>query len=61
MREHTLFRKSVPFVEIIITLQKNAPKGLDRKRKKLVRLVIETTEECNGHLENVLDVDLKIT
>ena len=61
MREQTLFRKSVPFVEIIITLQKNAPKGLDRKRKKLVRLVIETTEECNGHLENVLDVDLKIT
>ena len=39
----------------------NASKGSDRKRKNLVRLVIRTTDERNGHLENVLDVDLKIT
>ena len=59
-KEQILFRQSEPFVEVIITLQKNISKGLESKRKKLVRLVIETTEECNGHLENVLDVDLKI-
>ena len=39
----------------------NNSKGLDRKRKKLVRLGIQTTDERNRHLENVLDVDLKIT
>ena len=26
-----------------------------------MRLVIRTTEKRNGHLENILDVDLKIT
>ena len=61
MREQTLFIQTAPFVEVIITLQKNVSKGLDRKRKKLVRLVLRTTDEQNGHLENVFDVDLKIT
>ena len=37
------------------------PKGLDRKRKNLVRLALRTTDEQNGYLENVLDVDLNIT
>ena len=36
-------------------------KGSDRKRKKLVRPVIQTTDELNARLRNVLDVDLKIT
>ena len=31
------------------------------KRKKLVRMVLRTKDERNGHLENVLDADLKIT
>ena len=36
-------------------------KRSDRKRKKLLRLVIRITDECNRRLGNVLDVDLKIT
>ena len=39
----------------------NISKGSDRKRKNRVRLVIQTTDEWNGRLENVLDVYLKIT
>ena len=61
MIELTLFRKIAPFVELLITLQKNASKGLDRKSKNLVRLLIRTIDKRNGHLENVLDVDMKIT
>ena len=45
----------------LITLQKNISKGLDRKRKKLVLLVLQTTDKQNVHLEKNLDVDLKIT
>ena len=60
-REQTLFRQSAPFMEVLITLQKNVSKVLDRKSKKLVRLVIRTTDKRNGNLENVLDADLKIT
>ena len=56
-----MLRKSAPFVEVLITLQKNVSKGLDRKKKKLVRMVLQTTDEWNGHLENILDEDLKIT
>ena len=59
--EQALFRKSEPFVEELITMQKNTSKGLERKFKKLVRIVLQTTDEQNGHPENVLDVDLKIT
>ena len=40
--------------------EKNS-KGLDTKRKKLVRLVLRTTDERNGHIKDVLDVDMKIT
>ena len=60
MKDKTLFRKSALFVEVLITLQKNISKGSDRKSKNLVRLVIRTTDKQNGHLENVLDVDLNI-
>ena len=49
------------FVEVLITLQIFFPKGSDRKRKKLVRLVIRKTDERNVRLGNVLDVDMKIT
>ena len=38
MREHTLFRKSAHFVEVIIILQKNVSKELERKRRNLARL-----------------------
>ena len=61
MREKTLFRQSAPFVEVLTTLQKNVSKGSDRKKKNLVRLVIQKIDERNGHLKNVLDVDLQIT
>ena len=60
MREKTLFIQSSPFVEMIITLQKNISKVLDRKSKKLMRLVLLTTDEQNGRLEIILDEDLKI-
>ena len=61
MKEQTLFRKSVIFVEVLITLQKNISNGSDKKSKKLVQLVIWTTDEQNVRLGNVLDVDLNIT
>ena len=51
MRGHTLSRKSAHVVDLITILRKNVSKGLDRKRKKLVRLVLWTTDEQNGHLE----------
>ena len=53
MREQTLFRKSALFVEVLITLQKKVSKGLDRKKKNLVRLVLRTKDKQNGHIENV--------
>ena len=61
VREQTMFIQNVPFVEVLITLQNCFSKGLDSRRKKLMRLVLQTTDKRNGHLENVLDVDLKIT
>ena len=61
LKEKILFRKSAPFVEVLITLQKNASKGSDKRRKKLARLVIPTIDEHNVHLENVPDVNIKIT
>ena len=36
-------------------------KRIRQEKKNLVRLVLWTTDEGNGHLENVLDVDLEIT
>ena len=57
----TLFRKSANFVVVIITLQNNASKGYERKSKMLVQLMFWTIDNWNGHLENALDVDLKIT
>ena len=59
--QKTLFRQSAPFVGVLITLQKNVSKGLDRESKKLVRLVLRKIDKRNGHIENVLDVDLEIT
>ena len=61
MREQIMFRKSALFVEVLITLQKNVSKGLDKKRKNLVRLVLRKIDKWNGHLENILDADLKTT
>ena len=48
------------FVEVFITLQKNVSKGSYRKIKKLVRLVLWTTDKRNGRLEKILDVYLNI-
>ena len=60
-RDKTLFRKSALFVEALITLQKNVSKGSEKKSKNIVRLVIQTTDDHDVCLGNVLDVDLKIT
>ena len=59
-KNKTMFRQSAPFVEVLITLQEDVSKVSDRKRKKLVQLVLQTTDKRNGHLGNVLDVDLNI-
>ena len=61
VREHTMFSKSAHFVEVIIILQKKNPKGLERKRRKLARLMFHLTVIRNVHLGNALDVDMKIT
>ena len=61
MRDHTLFRKSAHFVEVIIILQKNASKGLESKRRQLARLMFHLTGIPNVRLGNALDVDMKIT
>ena len=61
MREQKMFIKNAPFVEVLTNLQIPPPEVLDRESKKLVQLVLWTTDKWNGHLENVLDVDLKIT
>ena len=39
----------------------NVSKGLERKRRKLARLMFHLTEIRNIRLGNALDVDLKIT
>ena len=61
MKEQTLLRKSALFVEVLITLQKNVSKGLERKRRKLARLMFWTIDKRNIRLGNALDVDLNIT
>ena len=61
LREQTMFIQSALFVEVLITLQKNASKESESKRKNLMRMVIRTTDERNVRLGNVLDVDLKMT
>ena len=61
MRERTMFRQSAHFVEIIIIMRKNNSIVLDRKRRKLARLMLHRTVIQNVRLGNALDVDLKIT
>ena len=61
VKEQTLFTKSAHFVEVLITLQKNISKGSESKSKKLVRMVIWTTDKQNVRLGKNLDVDLNIT
>ena len=61
VKEQTLFRQSELFVEVLINLQRKKSKGSERKRKELVRMVIWTTDKWNVCLENVLDVDMKIS
>ena len=60
VKEHMIFRKSAHFVEVLITLQKNASKGEERKRKNLARLMFQKIVKRNVRLGNALDVDLKI-
>ena len=53
--------QSALFVEVLIIMQKNISKGSERKRRKLVRLVNQTTDVRNVCLVNVLDADMKTT
>ena len=39
----------------------NTSEGYKRKRRKLVRLMLQTIDERNVRLGNALDLDLKIT
>ena len=61
MREHTLSRQSAHFVNLITILRKNVSKGLDRKRRKLARLMFHLTGIRDVRLGNAVDVDLNIT
>ena len=61
VKEKTLFRKSAPFVKVLITPQKNVSKGSDRKYKKLVQMVIGKTGKRNVNIGENIYVDLKIT
>ena len=61
MREHTLYRQSENVVDLIIIPRKNVSKGLDRKGRKLARLMFHLTGIWNVRLGNALYVDLKIT
>ena len=61
IRGHTLSIQSAHFVELITILWKKNSKGLDRKRRKLARLVIRLTDIRNVRLVNAIDVDLDIT
>ena len=47
VRDPNLFRQSAHFVEVIIILRKNVSKGLERKRRKLARLMFHLTEIRN--------------
>ena len=60
VREQVLSRQSARFMEVLVYLQKNNIKGSERKMKKLVRLVIWTTDKRNARLINVLDMYLNI-
>ena len=42
-KEHNLFRQSAHIVDLITILRKNVSKGLDRKRRKLARLMFQLT------------------
>ena len=61
VRDQIMFRKYALFVKVLTILQKNVSKGLDRKKKKLARLMFHLTEIWNVRLRNDLDVDLNIT
>ena len=61
VREKILSRKSELFVEVLTILQQDISKGSERRKEKLVRLVIWTTDRRNAHLSNVSYADMKIT
>ena len=54
-KEHTLSRQSANFVDLITILRKDVLKGLDRKRRKLARLMFHLTDIRNVRLGNALD------
>ena len=61
VKEHTPFRKSAHFVDLITILRKMFQKVLERKSRELARLMFLRTGIRNVHLGNAVDVDLKIT
>ena len=58
---HMLFKQSAYFVEVLISLHNNVSKGLERKGKKLTRLMLHPIDKWNVRLGNALDMDLNIT
>ena len=59
-RQQILFRQSVLFLEVPNILNKNVSKGSEKKREKLVRLVIRVIDVRNVRLTNFLDAYLNI-
>ena len=59
-RSNTVQTKCIFCWGVNHSAEKNVSKGSDRKRKNLMRLVIQTTDKQNGRLESILDVDLNI-
>ena len=50
----TLLIQSALFLEVLITLQKNISKGSDRKRNKLVRMVLRNIDKKNRKLKKII-------
>ena len=59
-RDPILFWKNALFVEVLTIMQKNVLKREKRINKKLTQMMIQTNNEPNVHLTNVLDADLWI-
>ena len=60
MKKQTLTRQSAHIVELITIMWKNVSKRWERKKRKLVLLVLHLTKIWIVQLRNALDADLKI-
>ena len=60
MRKQTMSRQSAHIVDFLTILRKNVSKRSEKKRRKLVLLVLRLTKIQIVQLGNDLDADLKI-